>query len=208
MKVVSASDLTTLILLRHGETVWNAEGRLMNQLDAPLSALGREQAEKLATRMSGVRFDALYSSDLDRALATSQAIANRWGAAINALSGLREMNLGAFAGLTWPQVEKEFPEELARYRKEEDYAVPLGESRRVFHDRTMSCLKALVDQHPGQTLAVVAHGGTLGTVLRELMSLPLTCPLPARLPNASFNQFDIQDGIWRLRTWGDTNHLD
>jgi probable phosphoglycerate mutase len=95
-----------LICIRHGETQWNVEGREMGQLDSPLTPLGLRQAEAIADRLGKLEFDALYSSDLGRAVQTAEAIASRCGRDIRLDAGLRERNMGIFQGLTLEEMRR------------------------------------------------------------------------------------------------------
>lgn len=179
----------------------------MNQLDSPLSERGVRQAERLAERMADIPFDVLLSSDLGRAMATAQAIADRCGASIESCPALREQSLGIFEGLTWPEIEARYESEVSRYRADPDFAVPNGESRHAYHARTVACLTSLVDRFRGKTIVTVAHGGTLGVAIRHAMGVPAAAPNPARLWNASLNSFDVTGDVWKLRHWGDVAHL-
>ena len=203
---MSSSPLTRLIVVRHGETEWNAEGRLMNQLDSPLTPAGLAGAEALALRLRSVPAAALYTSDLGRALRTAQCIA-----ACNGLDpihhpGLRERHLGTFAGHLRDELETVFPEEYARYRSDPDYVVPEGESFRQFFNRTVAAFQEIAAAHWGETVIVVTHGGCLDCLFRHVSHMPLDVPRAVRLPNTGVNVFEVQRDRWFLLTWGDTSH--
>lgn len=195
--------MTTLTIVRHGETEWNATGRLMNQLDIPLSAKGFEQAARVGARLKGAGFAEVYCSDLSRAVETAMAVCP----SPVQLSALRERHLGCFQGLTWDEIEQRFPAETVLHDTDPDYVVPGGESAREYRERTMTCLSRLVGSHPDASVLVVAHGGTLSTVLRHIMGLPPEGLLPAKLSNASVNVFEVDQEKWKLRVWGDVSHL-
>jgi probable phosphoglycerate mutase len=201
------TQLTELILIRHGETEWNADGRLMNQLDSPLSSNGLRQADLLAARLARMPFDALYSSDLGRAVTTADCIARKCGKVATALPHLQERHTGVFAGHTWDELEQLYPQQLALFRSDDDYAPPGGESRSEFHRRTLDCLSRLAQDYGGGRIVAVAHGGTLGVVFRHTVGIPIGSPNPARVLNGSINVFEIREDAWRLRTWGDVSHL-
>src|SRR5262245_45575580 len=107
---------TRIILLRHGETVWNLEGRYQGQLDSPLSTAGVTQARALAQRLATVHFAALYSSDLGRARQTTECIADVTGHKIRADPRLRERHLGIFQGRLKPELKLSFPDEYRRFK--------------------------------------------------------------------------------------------
>jgi probable phosphoglycerate mutase len=196
-----------LILIRHGETEWNAVGRYMNQLDSRLSSLGIDHAEKLAKRLVTIEFSSLYCSDQGRAIATATHIARTTGKEILIRPGLREQSLGVFAGHTRAEIEQRFSAELAQSRQDPNYAVPGGESSLAFHERVKECLQSLADHHSGERVVAVTHGGVLAAALRTVMALGPVAPCPASQLNASLNVFLIGSDGWKLKTWGDVAHL-
>lgn len=103
---------TRLLLLRHGETAWNAETRIQGQLDIALNERGLWQAERLAQALAGEDLAAVYSSDLLRAHATAAALARHHGLPVLADAALRERGFGRFEGLTYAEIEARFPELL------------------------------------------------------------------------------------------------
>ncbi len=105
---------TTLLVVRHGETQWNLEGRWQGHLDSDLTELGQRQARALAKHPAMETVDRVYSSDLGRALATAHEIAVRRGLGIHREPRLRERHLGIFQGLTRAEMTERFPEEVAR----------------------------------------------------------------------------------------------
>ena len=207
--MVHEPNTTRLILVRHGETLWNEQGRLMGHLDSPLNELGRRQAAALAGRLAEVPFDALYSSDLGRAMATAQEIARRCGKTVVAEAALRERALGVFQGRTFAEIALEHPRELAAYRASDgEYVIPGGESGRAKHERVIACLQRLADAHAGGAAVAVVHSGVLDSAIRHVMGLPLSVPRPVRVFNASLNIIDIRGGRWLLSRWGDICHLE
>lgn len=151
---------------------------------------------------------ALYASDLGRAMQTARPISEFLGLKAIPIPSLRERGLGILQGLTWAEVEAQFPQELAGYRTDPDYVVKGGESARDFQRRVVGGMEEMARSHPGQVVAAVTHGWVLDAFLRHVMSVPLEAPRPARLPNASVNIFDFSEGRWMLRLWGDISHLD
>jgi probable phosphoglycerate mutase len=197
-----------LIVVRHGATEWNKIGRQQGHLDSPLSETGIAQAEVIAERLSREKFTALYSSDLGRAYGTAEYIAARTGHEIIAEKRLRERNLGVFQGRTWDEIEEELPEEVAAFRTgDPDYRIPEGESARERYERTVGCIEQIAAQHPGERIVIVAHGGVLDGLFRRALGIDLTEPRRFKLFNASVNTFLVEDGSWKLATWGDICHL-
>jgi len=200
--------MTQLILIRHGETLWNTERRMQGQLDSPLTTRGLWQAEQLGARLQAMLFTALYSSDLPRAQQTAQCIAVTTGHAIVTDERLRERHFGVFEGLTRAEMEARDPEVYAQFMsRNPDYAVPGGESPAAFYARSRAVLEELAARHAGATIAVVTHGLVLDCAYRAASGLALQAPRPVPLVNASLNWFECEDGCWRAGPWGDAEHL-
>ncbi len=200
---------TKLIIIRHGETLWNVEGKKQGQLDSPLTALGIEQAKALAQRLTEESFTVLYASDLGRAYETAEYIAARTNHKIFPEQRLRERNFGIFQGLTAEQIENEYPAENNSYLTNRvDYVIPDGESLRQFYLRVTDFLESLPTLHDGQIVTIVTHGGVIDGWFRFIFDLPLGTVRRAKLWNASLNCIVHEDkGGWTLHTWGDVNHV-
>lgn len=201
--------VTRVILLRHGETVWNLEGRYQGQLDSPLTPVGVAQAQALARRAARVRFAALYSSDLGRARQTAACIAETTGHEIRTDARLRERHLGIFQNLLKAGLKEQFPDEYRLFKSGgPDHVIPQGESGRQAADRSNACLEEIARRHPGETIVIVTHGGNLSALLRHTLNIPLAAPRRFERANASWNVFTLEDGKWLLEIWGDVSHLD
>ena len=201
--------MTELILIRHGETDWNRELRFQGQLDVPLNATGLEQARRLAERLAAQPLDALVSSDLQRALQTARALAQRTGHAEPLLeAGLREQHFGMVEGLRVPEIQQQHPEAWAQWiRFDEHYAFDGGECIRDFHARVLAAVQGVAQRHAGQTVAVVTHGGVLDMVYRSARGLSLSGPRVSEIPNAGINRVRLRDGAIEILDWADTRHL-
>lgn len=205
---MSEELVTELVVVRHGETLWNAQGRLQGHIDGKLSPLGHRQAQAIAERLGREAFHALYSSDLGRAVQTATCIASRLGLPLNTDQRLRERCLGIFQSLTWAQVQQRYPVEYARFvAGRPDYEIPDGESSRQVHDRVVAAMKDIITRHAGQRVAIVTHGGVLHRLLRLAVGLPLEAPRRWTIYNGSINRFAVHDGRWTLQTWGEIEHL-
>ena len=201
-------SVTQIIVLRHGETAWNVEGRYQGHLDSPLTAPGVAQSKAVARRLRALQFSALYSSDLGRARQTADLVGAATGHAIQLESGLRERHLGLFQGILKEEVPSRFPREFDDFRRAgPDYVIPEGESARQRYQLITACLEQLASRHAGETVVVVAHGGTLSVLLRYVLGIPLEIPRRFRVTNAAFNRFTRENDRWYLETWGDTSHL-
>ncbi|MCY1035326.1 histidine phosphatase family protein [Corallococcus sp. BB11-1] len=199
---------TEFILLRHGETEWNALGRLQGHLNSSLSREGLRQADVLSARLATLSFQALYSSDLDRAVQTAARIATRTGHDVRQDPRLRERGLGILEGLTRAEARERHPEVFATYAAGgPDDVIPQGESSAGRLRLARQCLEELGARHPDARVVVVTHGGVLSSLLRDCLGIPPATPRAFSVLNASWNQFDLQAGALRLVTWGDVNHL-
>ena len=200
--------LTRLIVLRHGETLWNLEGRYQGHLDSPLTELGLKQAHALAKRLQAEAFSTIYTSDLGRALQTAEIISQATGRKLIPHEGLRERHLGVFQGKTGGELKARWPEEYRRLKSgDADYAAPEGESNRAAMARVLATFTQISTQHTGETIAIVTHGGPLSTMFRHTLGVPIDAPRRFSRLNASWNVFIVEDGKWLLETWGDISHL-
>ena len=199
---------TRVILIRHGATTWNLEGRYQGQLDSPLTPSGFAQARALSNRLAGVKFAALYSSDLGRARQTAQCIAESSSHEVRTDTRLRERHLGIFQSLLKVEMKQKFPDEYRLFKSGgPDCVIPQGESGRQSAERSNACLEELARRHSDETIVVVAHGGTLSALLRRALGIPFESPRRFEQFNGSWNVFRFDDGKWFLDTWGDVSHL-
>jgi probable phosphoglycerate mutase len=201
-----------IILIRHGETAWNAERRLQGHLDIPLNAEGERQAALLAEALAPESIDLVVASDLQRARQTAQAVAATRKLSVQVEPGLRERCYGGFEGLLYSEIEQRFPAEFAAWQARDiDAVLPsgknCGETFRDFYTRSTDAILALARAHPGRTLALVAHGGVLECAYRMALDLPLETPRDFKVFNASINRFRIEDGRLVLQSWGEVAHL-
>jgi probable phosphoglycerate mutase len=200
--------MTELVLIRHGETDMNRELRFQGHVNAPLNAIGLEQARRLAARMAGEQADAVYVSDLLRARQTAEPIAGELSLQPVPESGLREQSFGRVDGMRVDDIQRDHPEAWAGWlRFEEDFAMPDGESTRAFHARVMEAVQRVVASHANQRVVVVTHGGVLDMIYRTARSLGLNGPRESDIPNAGFNRIRVRDGGIDILDWADTRHL-
>lgn len=151
---------TTILLARHGETDWNAVGRWQGHTDRSLTELGRRQAAELAERLADVELDAVYSSDLLRAVETAEPVAKRLGLPLQTLPELREVDVGTWAGLTRDEVAERFPDGFRRW-SEWQTGWEDGETYDEMGERVVGAILRLAGEHPGERILVVSHGGAI-----------------------------------------------
>jgi 2,3-bisphosphoglycerate-dependent phosphoglycerate mutase len=205
----SNPEPTRIIAIRHGETAWNVDTRIQGQLDIGLNAHGQWQAEQAAKALADETIDAIYASDLLRAWATAQAVAQVQKLSLRTHEGLRERGFGDFEGLTFKEIEAKLPDQALRWRKREpDFAPQGGESLNGFRDRVVGTVTQIANAHPGQCIAVVAHGGVMDVLYRAATKLDLQAPRTWSLDNAAINRllFSTSGGL-HLTGWNDVSHL-
>jgi probable phosphoglycerate mutase len=209
---MTLTGTTTFLVIRHGETCWNAEKRVQGFGDSPLTATGRAQVRSLARRLTGIAFDALISSDLGRARETASLIADATGHCIQTDRRLRERNYGILEGLTEQEISDRFPEALDRLRASDpDYVVPQGESYRQHCTRCIASMETMAEEKTGATLVVVAHGGVLDVLFRFVTRMGHRAPACFATANASLNTISCahlnESRQWVIETWGDVAHI-
>ncbi|MEY4980514.1 MAG: hypothetical protein RLZZ352_2784 [Pseudomonadota bacterium] len=200
---------TYILALRHGETAWNQDTRIQGHTDIDLNDTGHWQAEQLATALREEPLQAIYSSDLQRAHHTAEAIAKPHGLRVQTHTGLRERHFGSLEGKTWADIENQHPEAALLWRaRVPDWAPPEGESLRVLRQRILDTLHHLASHHLGQHIAIVAHGGVLDILYRAATGLELQAPRSWQLKNAAINRLLWTPESLTVVGWGDTSHLD
>jgi 2,3-bisphosphoglycerate-dependent phosphoglycerate mutase len=206
---------TEIILIRHGETAWNADRRLQGHIDISLNAEGEHQARALGASLQYTPLAAIISSDLQRARQTAQAVAvwhKRYIHAVQIDKELRERCFGAFEGLHYDEIARRYPQAFAQWQaRDADALIPAGEreaeSFRQFYNRSIAALTRWASCYQGQSIAVVAHGGVLECAYRAACEIPLTTSRTFPVLNASVNRLSWQDGTFSLLSWGDCEHL-
>jgi probable phosphoglycerate mutase len=202
---------TRILAIRHGETAWNVDTRLQGHLDIPLNETGLSQAQHLARALAeSEAIDAVYASDLSRALTTAQAIAETTGQAVTTHVGLRERHFGAFQGRTYTEIETELPDHAWHWRKRTpDWAPPGGgESLVALRERVVATVSDIAARHSGHNIVLVAHGGVLDILYRAATRLELQAPRTWQLTNTAVNRLLWTPEGLTLVGWGDTSHLE
>lgn len=206
---MTRGDATRIYLLRHGQTAWNAEGRLQGRIDSPLSALGRAQAARLARALAHLPLAAVYSSPLSRARHTAEAIAVPHGLRVVTLDSLREVGLGVWEGLTMAEIEARFGPVIEARRRDPVGVTPeAGEAMPALAERGMRAVREVVDRHPGGTVVMVAHGALNRVVLLSVLGAPLSSYWRIRQDNAAINIVEFDRDRVRVVLINGTSHLD
>ena len=164
--------MADLLIVRHGESEWNAAGRWQGWADPPLSPTGEGQAEAAVESLRGLGLEAVAASDLQRARRTAEILAAGLGLGdVHVDEGLRERNVGDFTGLTRDEIDARWPGILAEWRAGRVQQAPNGEGAE-FLERVLAALDRVADRYAGRKVLVVAHGGLIRTVHRHLGGEP------------------------------------
>lgn len=180
--------MTKVIFIRHGQTEWNVTGRYQGQSDVHLTEEGKLQARKLAENFPVQDVDAIYASDLNRAMVTAETVAAKFGLPVQAEPAFRELSFGAWEGLTYPQIVEKWEDAMANFIQHPDILeIPDGETFPAVQKRAMARLNELIRKHDGQTIVVVAHGAVLRTILTAALHMPLQYLWSIRQFNTAVN---------------------
>jgi len=196
-----------LMLVRHGESEWNAQRRYQGQSDVPLSALGRRQAKLIAERLAGCKIDAVYASDLVRAWQTASAIAEKNGLEVFSEPRLRELKFGVLEGLTFDEAQTQYPEMMAAWLDDFNHPPEGAETIDLFNARVVSLLDDLKGKHDEQLVLLVAHGGSLSEILRVALGLSREKRWYLEMENTSLSEVLIAEDFVSLKRLNDTCHL-
>ncbi|MFI9505087.1 histidine phosphatase family protein [Nocardia sp. NPDC052566] len=204
------AGVRTLILLRHGQTEWNAVDRMQGQIDTDLTELGRRQAKEAARELVSRNAIAIVSSDLRRAYDTAVALSDHTSLPVVRDPRLRETNLGDWEGLTHVDVDADYPGARVAWRLDAEYTPPGGESKLEVGARSLPVVQELYADRqdwPGRTIILVAHGGLIAALTAALLDLPpRNWPVLGGLANTSWVQLSshgpsIDHPGWRLDVW-------
>jgi len=202
--------MTTIYLTRHGQTEWNKAHIMQGWQNAPLTNLGKKQAVQLGERLKSILFDAIYSSDSDRAFNTAKIITQNRNQEINKLAALREINLGEWEGRSITEFKLSDPKEYHNFWKNPHlYTSSTGENFLEVKQRVIHAIEKIIEQHPQDCVLIVAHTVVVKLILayfdnkpiQELWNLPYIHPT-----SLSIIQTHNQNKIISL--YGDTSHYD
>ena len=198
----------TLLIVRHGETDWNAEGRIQGHTDVGLSKTGAEQSRLLGARLSSIPIDVAYCSDMKRASETATLALGDQDVVLNRTPRLREYHKGSFEGKTLPEIKAQFPDDYPRYlEKNLDYAPAGGETTRGVSSRMAEIFAEIKAKHLNETVLVVGHGGSLRAGMVSLLRMPLEGNWSFVFGNCSLTTIDTFEDNAVLRLFNDDSHL-
>jgi probable phosphoglycerate mutase len=193
------------VLVRHGETDYNANDIFQGYSPVPLSVRGRQQAVLVAERLVSLRPQMLYSSDLQRAQETADIISQRLGLPVQPREGLREWNVGTWIG----KPTADYLAHLQALGAHPVTHVPEGgESQLCTQARIVAQMQELAGQHAGETIVCVSHGRAIDLLARHVLGLDVMKPPAFRIANTSVNIFSFQNGAWEVVTLNEVRHLE
>ena len=201
--------MTRLLLIRHGETDHNTQGRFLGQVNPPLNERGRRQARMLRSRLTGTKCRIAYTSDLGRARETAQLILGQRETLIYEDPRLRELSFGTWDGLTRAEVEEEDPETLSAWEANAmDIAPSGGETLAEFSERVRTALASILDTHQaGETVIIVTHGGVLKMIFCMALGLSPDMHWQFRVENASISEVVFHPAGGIIGLLNGTTHL-
>jgi broad specificity phosphatase PhoE len=206
------SETTRILLIRHGQSEGNAEGRFGGHTATPLSERGRLEAEATARSLASENLTAIYSSDLSRAVETARPLARLTGLEINRTEAFRERSVGVMEGLSFEEAAAEHPEQYAALlHRDFEHIILGGESYRQMLDRASRKLDEIIAAHTGGRVAIYSHTGTICILTLHLMGAldaPELRPVWISTNNCGISRVSLRaDGFVRIHAINDTRHL-
>ncbi|AFM41985.1 fructose-2,6-bisphosphatase [Desulfosporosinus acidiphilus SJ4] len=199
-----------IILTRHGQTVWNTEGRVQGRLDSPLTEKGLIQARSLALRLKDEGIQYIYSSDAPRARGTAEEIRREIGLGQLIINpALREFSFGEWEGNVWGELREAYPDIFKIWDLSPHLiTTPGGENMEMVLSRSWDFMQRILEDHQGETVCVVTHGLTLKLLVTKALGFELHDW--AKTPwqnNTALNIFEVEGGVWTPKLVGDCRHL-
>lgn len=201
--------MTRIILVRHGETIWNAEGRFQGQKDTPLSDIGQKQGKMLAQRLRDIPIDLCISSSLQRAFNTCKMCADLHGLSVTTDDRLNEINHGEWEGMSAKDIEAKYTHKFNLWHTKPHLAI-MSSGAEMLEDvrsRAKQAFDEYVEKYPDKTLLVASHDAVNKALICDLMGMGLEHFWQIKQDNTCINVLEYKDGIWRLVLLNSTNHL-
>lgn len=200
--------MVRIILIRHGETTWNTEGRYQGQVDTPLSPRGIQQGKAAAEALRDIPIDAAIASPLSRACTTCRFSAELHGLPVSTDDRLTEIAHGDWEGIYAHDIEARYPEEFRLWHTRPDLVqMPGGENLEDVRKRVRAAFDDIAGQYEGKTVLIAAHDAVNKAILCDLMGLPLSSFWQIKQDNACINILEYSSGLWRLVLMNSTAHL-
>jgi broad specificity phosphatase PhoE len=200
--------MTTLFLVRHGQTGWNKEGIFRGTKDVPLDAVGKEEALSVGKRLKEEGITAVFSSPLSRAKETAEAIARFHKIEVQLLAGLIDLNFGEWEGQSLEAVKKRYPDLYQQWlQAPHEVIFPGGEGLDVVRSRVMGAVEGIIERHPQEVVVLVSHRVVLKVLICALLVLDNSHFWNIGQDTAAINCFQHRDGTWTCNFLNDTCHL-
>ena len=201
--------MTEIIIIRHGETEWNQTGRFQGHSDVPLSETGRAQAEALGRNLAIDHVDAIYASDLTRAIETAAPLAARFSLTVTPDPLLRELNFGAWEGRSFSDVNAENPNAMKQFYNDPECAdIPDSEPFPDFQKRVAGRIREIAELHRGKRIVIVSHGASIRILLADILAMPIRSIWHISQLNTAVNKIRFEDDGFAIVTlMNDTSHL-
>lgn len=201
--------MVRIILVRHGETTWNIEGRYQGQEDTPLSERGLRQGHLLAEGLKNIPLDLCISSPLQRSFQTCQFCADLHGLVVNADERLLEINHGSWEGVLAGDIQKQYPVEFAQWHSS-PHLVQMpdgGESLEDVRRRVRAAFDEYAQRYEDKTLLVAAHDAVNKAIICDLLGLGMEHFWQIKQDNTCINVLEYNEGVWRVVLLNSTQHM-
>ena len=200
--------MSIVYLVRHGQTLWNSDMRFQGTSDIELSDLGIKQAQMLADRFAKVKLNAVYSSNLNRAVNTAKIVAQKHDLQVIEKEELKEICFGAWEGLNKTQIDEKWPGQLEEFfQNPVSFCIPAGESFAQIQQRAYTCFEEILKQHKESRILIVAHGAVIRAVLAEILKMDLSAVWNLRQENTAVNIINNYGERKIVSLINDTRHL-
>lgn len=201
--------MTRIILVRHGETTWNIEGRYQGQEDTPLSERGLKQGHLLAEGLRNIPIDLAISSPLKRSYQTCKFCADLHNLPVATDERLLEINHGSWEGVLADDIQKQYPVEFAQWHSEPEKVVMPGggESLEDVRKRVRAAFDEYVVKYPDKTILVAAHDAVNKAIICDILGLGMEHFWQIKQDNTCINVLEYNEGVWRTVLLNSTNHM-
>jgi alpha-ribazole phosphatase len=199
---------TNLVLVRHGETEWNRNSRYQGVVDIELNKKGKSQAEQLYNFLKDEKFDAIYSSTLKRAYHTIKNIAEYQNKDVITIADLMEINFGEWEGLTFSEIEEDYPDLAQKWAKDPTCCKPPeGEHIKEVEERVGKTIDRIIDENTDNKILIATHGGIVRIIIAYLLELPLSRIFSIEVDNVSVSRIKFYDHYPVLKLLNSIHHL-
>lgn len=200
--------MTSIYLVRHGQTAWNKSEVFRGRADVPLNERGMREAELAAEYFRGIKVDAVYASPISRAMQTAEKIAGVCGVRVLSLPGITDMSFGDWEGRAIREVESGFPD-LFRVWREEPHLlrIPGGESLEEVRTRAVAALEEVIGKHEDGTVVMVSHRVITKVLICAVLGLGNSHFWQIDQDAAAVNLIRCREGKYALSLMNDTCHL-